>query len=194
MHKKYMICTAIGLLLIAAALTLSIYNLFSGWNAGRISANAWNQIVRGIPESEQIPDYVINPDMDMPVRGIDGQKYIGVLEIPAIDVNLPVIDEWSYSSLKIAPCRYTGSAYLNNMTIAAHNYNTHFGALKNLSPKDKVIFTDMDGNIFRYEVAVVEILQPYARKEMTDSDYDLSLFTCTIGGQYRVTVRCEKLL
>ena len=35
------------------------------------------------PEVE-IPDYVLNPNMSMPVKRIDGQNYIGILEIPAI--------------------------------------------------------------------------------------------------------------
>ena len=39
----------------------------------------------------------------------------------------------------------------------------------------------------------IERLRPTAVKEMTSGDWDLTLFTCTVGGQSRVTVRCEKL-
>ena len=51
---------------------------------------------------------------------------IGILEIPALDLNL-VISSWSYSSLRLAPCRYSGSAYKGDLVIAAHNYQSHFG-------------------------------------------------------------------
>lgn len=141
-------------------------------------------------EEAYIPDYILNPEMDMPEEEVDGQEYIGVLKIPVLSLELPIISEWSYPSLRIAPCRYAGSAYLNNMVIAAHNYYSHFGYLKNLSQGDEITFTDMDGNFFRYEVAALETLSPFAIEEMTSGDWDLTLFTCTVGGQYRVTVRC----
>lgn len=143
-------------------------------------------------EEAYIPDYILNPEMDMPEEEVDGQKYIGVLKIPVLSLELPVISEWSYPSLRIAPCRYAGSAYLNSMVIAAHNYYSHFGYLKDLSPGDEVTFTDVDGNIFRYEVSALEILSPFAVEEMTNGDWDLTLFTCTVGGQSRVTIRCAQ--
>ena len=141
-------------------------------------------------EEAYFPDYILNPEMDMPEKEVDGQKYIGVLRIPALSLELPVISEWSYSGLKESPCRYIGSAYLNNMVIVAHNYFSHFGHLKNLSPGDEITFTDVDGNMFRYEVIELETLSPFAIEEMTGGNWDLTLFTCTVGGQYRVTVRC----
>jgi sortase A len=36
----------------------------------------------------------------------------------------------------------------------------------------------------------MEILSPFAVEEMTSGDWDMTLFTCTVGGQSRVTVRC----
>ena len=82
------------------------------------------------------------------------------------------------------------SRNMNNMVIAAHDYYSHFGRLKSMSQGDEVIFTDMDGNVFRYEVAALETLSSTAVEEMTSGDWDLTLFTCTVGGQSRVTVRC----
>ena len=38
----------------------------------------------------------------------------------------------------------------------------------------------------------IETLKPRAIEEMDSGEWDLTLFTCTIGGSYRVTVRCEK--
>ena len=55
----------------------------------------------------------------------------------------------------------------------------------------EVIFTDMDGNRFIYAVSETEQLPGTAIEEMKSGDWDLTLFTCTIGGAARVTVRCE---
>ena len=210
MSKRGKICTGIGLLLLAAALFLTAYNLWSDAMAAVSIDIVLEQLTPELETAEEkaeislpalpsgesleeayIPDYILNPEMEMPVEEVDGQKYIGVLRIPALSLELPVISEWSYPSLQIAPCRYAGSAYLNNMVIAAHNYYSHFGYLKNLSQGDEVTFTDMDGNVFRYEVAELETLSPFAIEEMTGGDWALTLFTCTVGGQSRVTVRCE---
>ena len=76
--------------------------------------------------------------------------------------------------------------------IAAHNYRTHFGPLSRITVGDRVTFTDLDGNVFYYQVAEVQVLKPTAIEEMVSDDWDLSLFTCTLGGQTRLTVRCEK--
>ena len=76
--------------------------------------------------------------------------------------------------------------------IAAHNYRTHFGPLSRITVGDRVTFTDLDGNVFYYQVAEVQVLKPTAIKEMVSDDWDLSLFTCTLGAQTRLTVRCEK--
>ena len=94
--------------------------------------------------------------------------------------------------MKISPCRYTGSVYLNNMVICAHNYESHFGKLKELNVGDAVYFTDMDGNEFCFQVKEIDTLDYDAVDEMVSGDWDLTLFTCTIGGGSRVTVRCSK--
>ena len=92
------------------------------------------------------------------------------------------------SRLKISPCRYTGSAYTNNLIIAAHNYKSHFRKLKHLHAGDIVTFMDMDRNVFHYEVVESEILKPTTIDKMESGDWDLTLFTCTIGGRSRVVV------
>ena len=181
-----------GLLLIAAALFLTGYNLFDQMRAQRSAAQAAAQLAERLPQTTQtdVPDYLLTPEMEMPVETIDGVDYVGVLRIPTLALELPVISQWSYPLLKIAPCRYSGSAYQNNLVLCAHNYASHFGNLKNLHIGAAVTFTDMDGNLFTYQVAELETLPPQATEEMENGDWDLSLFTCTVGGQSRVTVRC----
>lgn len=129
--------------------------------------------------------------MEMPVVVIDGQEYVGTLEIPVLELELPVLSKWSYPGLKISPCRYTGSAYLNNMTIAAHNYDSHFGRIKNLLAGDEVLFTDSDGNQFTYLVEQVEQYEAEDSQKVIENQHDLVLFTCTLGGKHRVTVQCN---
>ena len=191
-----------GLLLIAAALLLTGYNLWEENRAGDAAVEVAHQLVEIIPQvaepevpAEEIvpemPLYVTYPEMEMPAAKIDSDLYIGILEIPALDLELPIMSSWSYPKLKVAPCRYTGSAYTKDLVIAAHNYKSHFGRLGNLALGDRITFTDVDGNVFTYEVAAQETLMPTAIREMTSGEWALTLFTCTVGGSYRVAVRCD---
>lgn len=144
-----------------------------------------------IPTAPTIPDYQYVPDMDMPEMEIDGVAYIGILEIPELKLELPIISSTTMAYLRIAPCRYEGSPYLENLILGAHNYDAHFGRLKTLSYGSEVRFTDIDGNVFEYVVADIEILQPEQVDALREGNWPLTLYTCTVGGQTRVVVRCE---
>ncbi|MDD6023109.1 MAG: sortase [Oscillospiraceae bacterium] len=144
-------------------------------------------------EPALIPDYVLCPNMEMPTARINETYYIGVLRIPALGLELPVISAWNYANLKIAPCRFSGSVYQNDLIICGHNYSSHFGTLKNLREDDSVTFTDMDGNVFNYRLVEREILQPTQMEALEHGDWDLTLFTCTVGGRSRITLRFELL-
>ena len=190
-----------GLLLIAAALALAAYNVIDAQRAARSAAQALEALSQTTavsaaePEeasADNAPAYLADPEMPMPTVSFDGNDYIGRVDIPSLGLSLPVISEWSYPRLKIAPCRYTGSAYLDNLIIAAHNYSSHFGNLNRLNTGDTVTFTDVDGNQFTYAVSLIEDLPGTAIEEMQAGEWDLTLFTCTLGGRSRVTVRCER--
>ena len=198
---KYKVMLGAGLLLIAAALALAAYNVIDAQRAARSAAQALEALSQttavSAAEPEQAsadnaPAYLADPEMPMPTVSFDGNDYIGRVDIPSLGLSLPVISEWSYPRLKIAPCRYTGSAYLDNLIIAAHNYSSHFGNLNRLNTGDTVMFTDVDGNQFTYAVSLIEDLPGTAIEEMQAGEWDLTLFTCTLGGRSRITVRCER--
>ena len=187
------VLTALGLLLIAAALGLAAYNLYVGKSAGDESSEVASRLIEGV-EEDLTSGQSISPQTPMLTEQVDGNLYIGVLRVPSLGLELPVMSDLSYPGLRVSPCRYSGSAYSDDMVIAAHNYQTHFGRLSQLEYGAEVSFTDVRGNVFVYEVASIETLDPYAISAMIDSDYELTLFTCTLGGTDRVTVRCTEVL
>ena len=217
MRKKGSFLITSGLLLIAAALVICLCNFYDAYKAWEASAETAAELtqmiaeeitpppretapapeIEGTQESQipepELPDYLRFPEMEMPVEVVDNREYIGILDIPSLNLSLPVMSDWSYPDLQISPCRYVGSAYMDNMVIAAHNYQTHFGRLKELNAGDEIIFTDVDGNVFRYVVAYQEQLQKTDVEEMQTGDWDLTLFTCTVGGAMRVTIRCDRV-
>jgi len=128
----------------------------------------------------------------MTVEQIAGHGYIGILSIPALSLDLPVMDESTESNLKLAPCRDYGSLTTDDLVIAGHNYRQHFGYLSDLEPGDSVTFTDMNGTLHTFRVGAVEILDETDVDEMKDSPWALSLYTCTFNGSERLTIRCQR--
>lgn len=196
----------VGLLLLAAALFLTVYNLYEGKKAGNSADKVAESLVSEIVENQreaaensdigsEVPDYVLYPDKEMPTVEIDGNRYIGILEIPDLNLQLPVMaGEWSYDKLRIAPCRYSGSVYQDNLVVAAHNYASHFGKLTRLPLGSVLRFIDADGNVFQYEIAWLETLGAYDGEGMVsgEDEWDLTLFTCNYSGNARVTLRCTR--
>lgn len=131
------------------------------------------------------------PGIEMPGEKVNGHEYIGTLSIPSLGLKVPVQRNWSYENLSVSPCRYSGSAYADNLAIIAHTY--HFGKLSSLALDATVTFTDMENNVFRYVVREKNTISPNDANEIAHSGYDLTLVTCTLSGTKRVAVYCERV-
>ena len=183
------ICVFLGVLCILSAIGFVAYNRWEDMNAKDV-AQDFLEDVQSIINEEQSEQPLLN-DTKMATVEVDGYDCIGILSVPVLDLELPVLTDWSYAKLKKAPCHYYGSYYEKDFVIAAHNYKSHFGRLSKLQAGDIVVFTDVSGTVHYYEVVILETLPKNATKEMITSGFDLSLYTCTPGGSNRVTVRCN---
>ena len=188
---------AVGAALILSALLLLLYNRYEDAHAGQEAESLLASVEETISAQTMDVPTAAAPsptplDPEMPVVMLDGYEYVGYVEIPTLGLKLPVMAEWDYTRLQIAPCRQFGSSRTDNLVIAAHNYDTHFGKLKELSKGDTVIFTDMEGIVSTYCVEKLETLSPDAVDTVLNSGYDLVLYTCTKGGRTRVIVFCDR--
>ena len=95
-----------------------------------------------LPEIPEVPEEADVPEVppEMPVTLVDGYDCIGVLSIPVLELELPVLNDWSYEKLKTAPCCYYGTYYDPDFVIAAHNYRSHFGKLSELQAEDPRLY------------------------------------------------------
>lgn len=196
----------LGAVLILSALLLFLYNRHQDTLAGREAESLLSDVESLIENRATEPPAEIETEInptgqteeptiapELPVVMVNGYEYVGYLEIPLLERKLPVMAEWDYDKLEISPCRQLGSSRTDDLVIAAHNYSTHFGRLKELSEGDTVVFTDMDGIVNTYSVEKIEDLDPYDVDTVLNSDYDLVLYTCTVGAKARVTVFCDRI-
>lgn len=175
-----------GLVLICSALSLLFYNSYQEEKSYKETENVLSALESETQNSTQ------DDSSDEITVDVNGYDYIGFIEIPKIEIKLPVLSEWDYTRLKIAPCRQFGSINTDDIVIAAHNYKKHFGNLSSLNIGDEIIFTDTSKKEHLYSVERVEILNPTDVEKVQNSEYDLVLYTCTYGGKTRVTLFCNK--
>ena len=206
MRKGFGVCCIIlGICCLISSVGFIAYNHWEEENAQNASKNILQDIQKNMldntckesvsgesaqDESEEKP---VDIPQEMLTTQVNGYDCIGILSIPVLELELPVLTDWSYEKLKIAPCHYYGSYYQKDFVIAAHNYQSFFRRLSELQPKDLILFTDISGTVYCYEVVLLETLPGSATEEMITSDFDLSLYTCTPGGASRVTVRCNAI-
>ena len=199
----------LGAVLILIALSAVIINLWqeemSGLNADHAMEQLWEQMtVDPVPATPDTPDTpALLPEngstsdapefRPMPEIQVDGISYVGYLSIPALNLELPVISESTEQNLEIAPCRFFGTVFQKDFVIGGHRYRRHFRKLSTLGYGERLSFTDVEGNVYIYEVAECEVLEPNQAEYLCSGDWDLSLFTCTPGGMTRVVLRCLRV-
>ncbi len=198
--KGKMSCRRNGLLLIVAGtifvlagLGLLGCNQVEEYAAASVSAETLRQL-QSIELEREKNSMNDNLSPEMAEIEIDGDLYIGQLSIPALDLTLPILSQWSYPRLKKAPCRYSGTQGENNLVLLGHNYKRHFGYLHTLNNGSTIEFQDVNGNIQIYEVAVIKTVSPTDVEKVIGGEYALTLFTCTYGGQYRTMVGCNAVI
>ena len=188
-----------GLLCMMAALAVFLFNQNESHQAKTASAKIVAALSEQIAEEgeenheETFPTDIT--DRTMPEMTVDGERYAGILRIPELELELPVLAFFDYDSLQVTPCLYSGTIYRRNMVIGAHNFDAHFGRISALGIGSEVDFTDVENNTYRCRVVNLETLKPDQNDVLTEKahegDWDITLFTCNYSGTERVTVRCK---
>ena len=193
-RKSGILLFTIGILALSSAVVLWIYNAQEEHAVIEYSDQKAHDFLTHIAEAveENISDISDTEDMKYIVLD-DGESYIGILGIPALNLVLPVNGTWSYPALKKTPCRYSGNTQDDSIVIAAHNYASHFKDIAGLANGELVTFTEADGNEIKYQVSKTLTVQPSDVVSVVNSEYDLTLFTCTNNGKARVVVRCTRI-
>ena len=171
MRKGFGICCIIlGICCLIASGGFIVYNHWGAENAQNASENILQDVRESILDNihdestseesdrDESVEIAVDIPQEMLTTQVNGYDCIGILSIPVLELELPVLTDWSYAKLKIAPCHYFGSYYEKDFVIAAHNYQSHFGRLSDLQPKDLILFTDISGTFHCYVVVLLETL------------------------------------
>lgn len=156
-----------------------------------------NTVVRDVPAVTEKIESIIPPrtkgtdekryGSDMPMMNIDGNDYIGIIEVPSRNVKLPVYSNWDEKAVRSVPCRYSGSVYDLTLIIGGTGMNGGFDFLTTLEKGEKVIFTDMTGREYDFKVDSVFHRQNF---DLND-DGGLFLFSYMDDVSKYIFVKCR---
>ncbi|MGM9524556.1 MAG: class C sortase [Faecousia sp.] len=145
------------------------------------------------------------PALDLSAYGLGKDEAIGVLQIPSIDVSLPIYSGASYGNLA------KGAAVLTqtSLPIGGENTNTVIGAHRGWNAEDylrdveevqlgdEIIVTNFWGEL-HYTVTEIKIIKPNDISQILIQDGRelLTVFTChpyASGGKYRYLLICDRV-
>lgn len=147
----------------------------------------------------QIEQKIEVPD-EQKLTASDGTIYytIGVINIPSINVNYPILSTYTDELLKIAPCRFHGPNpnEVGNLCIAGHNYKNSkfFSKVPNLQLGDKIEITDLSGRMLTYTIYDKFIVNPdelECTSQLTNGNKEITLITCTNDNKQRHIIKAR---
>lgn len=189
-HRLSGILTAVGIALIllsAAAVAISFATQSS---AARKASAIASELRSLVPETQSgFPDGRLNTSM--PSAEIGGVDFIGVIEIPAYSVSLPIRADWKPLRIFQYPCRLSGSTYGGDLIIGGSDAEGQFDFMKFITGGDRIFVTDPAGVCFSYRVTeIVHTSDASVEALITDAD-DLVIFVKNTYSFGYTGVRCK---
>lgn len=137
---------------------------------------------------------------------MSGYKVIGIVKIPKIQIEYPILDIDTYNPeetkepMKISIVKYWGENVndFGNLSIAGHNnYNgTMFGKTKFLEKGDIVELTDLHNQTIEYFIDDIFVTDPndVTILQTTDENIrEVTLITCTNGNKKRLVLKAKEI-
>ena len=131
---------------------------------------------------------------------IDGYKVLGIIRIPKIDLEYPILNETNKTSMKKSITKFWGQNLnkVGNLTLAGHNNKdgTMFGKVKKLNIGDIIEIEDLYKNTVKYEIFDMYVIDPndVSCVESVDANTkEVTLITCTNGNKNRLITKAREI-
>lgn len=187
---KFPIALVLGISLVVIGFALFVglrIRIYIGANESQKAVARMNELL--FERIEGVPGTYPNPNM--PVLEIDNVDYAALLEIPSLNLSLPVADAWNSQKLDHSPARFYGSCYDHSLVIGGADNSHQFSFCDKIDNGTVIIVTDMTGTQFSYTVSRVDRTKSAKSDWLISRDYDLTLFCRDTLSMEYVAVRCS---
>lgn len=131
---------------------------------------------------------------------IEGYKVIGIIKIPKINIEYPILEKTDKTSLNLSITKFWGEKInqKGNVVLAGHNNlnNKMFGKIDKLENGDIIELTDSQMVTVKYQVFKTYIIDPNDITCILPEDEttrEVTLITCTNGNKERFIVKAREI-
>ena len=128
-----------------------------------------------------------------------GFSVIAKLEIPKINLETYVLENYSIQALTVSVTKFYGGEpnEIGNFCISGHNYvvKNMFHNLKKLDVNDEIFLTDLKNRTYKYKIYKKETVLPKETEclsQITNGRIELTLITCTADSSKRIILKAVK--
>ena len=131
---------------------------------------------------------------------IENYKVVGIIKIPKIDLEYPILEETNKKSLNLSITKFWGNKIneIGNVSLAGHNNlnGTMFGKIKKLEVGDIIELTDIQNVTLKYQIFKKYVINPndisciLPEKEGAK---EVTLITCTNGNKNRLILKAREI-
>lgn len=137
------------------------------------------------------------PDSASPyleTANLSGYEVTGILQIPDLNRSWPIIAGGDAAATAKIPSIYGGNPASGNLVIADGADNQQFSGLKDLPDGSKVVFTDISGHEYRYQIATVETVPSGKLSAISRhrERWDAAIITPNFSGRSQIVTRLVK--
>ena len=206
-YKIFFTILAIALVVVVVLIAFKYINGYQNDKENEKVVEAFMQNLEHTNKSTNIIDEnVIDNQNEIQQVTMNGYNVIGVVKIPKIDIEYPILDVETNSPadtekpMKISIVKYWGRNVndYGNLSIAGHNnYNgTMFGKTRKLTIGDTVELTDLTGRTIKYEIYDRLVVDPNDISILKTNDEtirEVTLITCTNGHKNRLIFKAKEI-
>lgn len=187
-YKIILVCLIIATLVVAALIAIKYFNLYKNETEAK-------QVIANINEELKNSD---NPITEIDEQ-IQGHKVVGIIKIPKIELEYPILETTSKETLNLSITKFWGNQIneIGNVTLAGHNNlnGTMFGKTKKLEVGDIIELTDIQNVTLKYKVFKIYVIDPNDISCILpeqEGTREVTLITCTNGNKNRLIVKARE--
>ena len=173
---------------VAALIAIKYFNLYKNETEAK-------QVIANINEELKNSD---NPITEIDEQ-IQGHKVVGIIKIPKIELEYPILETTSKETLNLSITKFWGNQIneIGNVTLAGHNNlnGTMFGKTKKLEVGDVIELTDIQNVTLKYKVFKIYVIDPNDISCILpeqEGTREVTLITCTNGNKNRLIVKARE--
>lgn len=195
-NKSKLLFYKIFLTILLLAFVITIVLIVKKYGTQELYEEKNEEIVEVFSQTEEKID-----EQGLSIIEFEGFKVIGVIKIPAIDLEYPILEQTTDDAMKVSISRYWGGNIneYGNVSLAGHNNKitlTMFGKNKNLKIGDRIFLTDLTGRTIEYNIYDSFITDPddvSILRTTDESVREVTLITCTNGRANRLIHKAREI-